>query len=201
MLLMLVVWRYILYQCDNKDISHMSRHHRYLGICEISLWSYGFPVNFSDETFNRLFKPIEISSVWLAPVADYNVDKIKKNDIISYYQTLDVISKYLTCSHGMTTYTKKLHDDVIKWKHFPRYWPFVRGIHRSPVNSPHKGQWRGALMFSLICVWINDWVNNREAGDLRRYRAHYDVTVMTLHISIGGALFRISQWHISCSAI
>ena len=25
------------------------------------------------------------------------------------------------------------HDDVIKWKHFPRYWPFVRGIHRSPV--------------------------------------------------------------------
>ena len=44
------------------------------------------------------------------------------------------------------------HDDVIKWKHYPRYWPFVRGIHRSPVNSPHKGQWRGALMFSLICT-------------------------------------------------
>ena len=71
-----------------------------------------------------------------------------------------------------------VHDDVIKWKHFPRYWPFVRGIHRSPVKSPHKGQWRGALMFSLICVWINGWVNNGEAGDLRRYRTHYDVTVM-----------------------
>ena len=70
------------------------------------------------------------------------------------------------------------HDDVIKWKHFPRYWPLVRGIHRSPVNSPHKGQWRGALVFSLICAWINGWANNREAGDLRRYRAHYDVTVM-----------------------
>ena len=50
----------------------------------------------------------------------------------------------------------KFRDDVIKWKHFPRYWPFVRGIHRSPVNSPHKGQWRGALMFSLIFAWIND---------------------------------------------
>ena len=74
--------------------------------------------------------------------------------------------------------TWKEHDDVIKWKHFPRYWPFVREIHRSPVNSPHKGQWRGALMFSLICAWINGWVNNREAGDLRRYRAHYDVSVM-----------------------
>ena len=51
----------------------------------------------------------------------------------------------------------------------------------SPVTGelPHKGQWRGALIFSLICVWINDWVNNREAGDLRRYRAHCDVTVMT----------------------
>ena len=71
------------------------------------------------------------------------------------------------------------HDDVIKWKHFPRSWPFVRGIHRPPVNSPHKGQWRGALMFSLICVWINGWVNNREAGDLRRHRGHYDVIVMT----------------------
>ena len=65
-----------------------------------------------------------------------------------------------------------VHDDVIKWKHFPRHWPFVVGIHRSPVNSQHKGQWRGALMFSLICGWINDWVNNRGAGDLRRHRAH-----------------------------
>ena len=75
---------------------------------------------------------------------------------------------------GRTVY----HDDVIKWRHFPRYWPFVRGNHRSPVNSPHKGQWRGALVFSLICVWINGWVNNRGAGDLRRYRAHNDVIVM-----------------------
>ena len=45
----------------------------------------------------------------------------------------------------------------LKWKHFPCYWPFARGIHRSPVNSPHKGQWRGALIFSLICVRINGW--------------------------------------------
>ena len=67
---------------------------------------------------------------------------------------------------------------VIKWKHFPRYWPFVRGFHRSPENSPHRGQWRGALMFSLICAWINGWVNNGEAVDLRRHRVHYDVTLM-----------------------
>ena len=79
---------------------------------------------------------------------------------------------------GYVFNTVVTYGDVIKWKHFPRNWPFVRGFHRSPVNYPHKGQWRGALMFSLICVWINSWVNNREAGNLRRYRAHYNVTVM-----------------------
>ena len=49
----------------------------------------------------------------------------------------------------------------------------------STVNSPHKDQWCGVLMFSLICAWRNDWLNNREAGDLRRHHAHHDVIVMT----------------------
>ena len=71
---------------------------------------------------------------------------------------------------GRHYFGERFHDDVIKWKHFARYWPFVR--------PPHKGQWRGALMFSLTCAWINGWVNNREDGDLRRYRTHYDVVVM-----------------------
>ena len=87
------------------------------------------------------------------------------------------------------------HDDVIKWKHFPRYWLFVRGIHRSTVNSPHKGQWRGALMYSLICAWMNGWVNNCEAGDLRRHRAHYDVTAMGTHYVV---LFKCSNgWNLT----
>ena len=55
---------------------------------------------------------------------------------------------------------------------------FNAGNSHSPVNSPQKGQWRGALMFSVICAWINAWVNNLEAGDLRRHRAHYDVIVI-----------------------
>ena len=70
------------------------------------------------------------------------------------------------------------HGDFIKWNHFPRHWPFVRGIHQSSVNSHQKGPWRRALMLSLTCAWINGWINNREAGDLRRHRAHYDVTMM-----------------------
>ena len=41
-----------------------------------------------------------------------------------------------------------------------------------------KSQWCGTLMFSLIYAWINGWVNNREAGDLRRHGALYDVNVM-----------------------
>ena len=76
------------------------------------------------------------------------------------------------------------HDDVNKWKHFPRYWPSVWGIQWSPVNSPHKGQWHGALMFSLICAWINGSVNNREASDLKCNRTHYDVILMISVISI-----------------
>ena len=46
------------------------------------------------------------------------------------------------------------------------------------VNSPHKGRWREALMFSLICAWLNGWINNREAGDLRRHHTYHEVTVM-----------------------
>ena len=93
-----------------------------------------------------------------------------------------------------------MHDDVIKWKHFPRWWPFVRGIHRSPANSPHKGQWRRALMFPLFCVWTNDWVNNRDAGDLRRHRAYHNVTVMVLTLLLlsteTGELSWCHLWHI-----
>ena len=69
------------------------------------------------------------------------------------------------------------------WRHqmetFSALLAICAGNSPVPVNSPHKGQWRGALMFTLICTRINGWVNNREAGDLRRYRAHYDVIVMT----------------------
>ena len=68
------------------------------------------------------------------------------------------------------------------WRHqmetFSALLAICAGNSPVPVNSPHKGQWRGALMFTLICARIYGWVNNREAGDLRRYRAHYDVIVM-----------------------
>ena len=58
----------------------------------------------------------------------------------------------------------------------------MRDIHRSPVNDPHKNQWRGDLMFSLIYAWKNGWVNNPYAGDFRRHRANYDVAAMAINI-------------------
>ena len=98
------------------------------------------------------------------------------------------------------TYFRGDHDDVIKWKHFPRCWPFVRGIHRSPVNSPHIGQWCGALMFSLICARTSSWVNNRDAGDLIRHRAHYVVIVMNTsqkctHFKVWSTKLKLSIKH------
>ena len=91
---------------------------------------------------------------------------------------MDFDAIFRICRKWYKAQLLKFHDDVTKWKHFSLYWPFVRGIHLSPVNFPHKGQWRGALMFSLICARINNWVHNRGAGDLRRHCVHYDVTVM-----------------------
>ena len=121
--------------------------------------------------------------------SDFVWSHIKRNTVSrqTILQTNDVLSFFFE-AHVLTDSGNDLrlvrhHDDVIKWEHFPRYWPFVRGIHRSPLNSPHKGQWRRALMFSLICVWINGCVKNRKAGDLRRYRAHYDVTVVRAYFT------------------
>ena len=98
-------------------------------------------------------------------------------DISIFKQERCTTFQHIVLGHMVEVFSQR-HDDVIKWKHFPRYWPFVRGIHRSPVNYAHKGLWRGSLMFSLICVWIKDWVNNREIGDWRHYRTSYDVIVM-----------------------
>ena len=76
----------------------------------------------------------------------------------------------MTCSiHGIRPHN---YHDVIKWKHSPCHWPFVRGTHGSPVNFPGKDKSHGAS--------INGWVNNRGTGDLGRHRVHYDVILMIL---------------------
>ena len=84
-----------------------------------------------------------------------------------------------------------IHDVVIKWKHFPQYWLFARGIHRSWWIPRTKAS-HAELLSSMICPRINCWVNNRKAGDLRRHRAHYDTTVMS-YISVLAAQSRLTM--------
>ena len=134
--------------------------------------SIKYPYTSNSRMDSRLMICLQYSKLTLSPVSTQHVQETL-NRFQQIGQSVMKKNDYIFSLQAQTR-----HDDVIKWKHFPRNWPFVWGIHRSLVNSPHKGQWRGALMFSLICVWINGWVNNHEAGDLRRYRGHYDVIVM-----------------------
>ena len=64
--------------------------------------------------------------------------------------------------------------------YIPLHMIIICSIDTDIVFSLHICQWRGALMFSLICGSTNGWANNRDAANLRRHRSHYDVTVMTL---------------------
>ena len=124
--------------------------------------------------------------IWIMKRCIYLKCYIKSNHEM-YYQMNPLL--YVGCFSSSLP-----HDDVIKWKHFPRYWPFVRGIHRFPVNYPHKGQWRGDLMFSLICARINGWVNNGEAGDLRRHHAHFDVIVVLNSMAVVSYSLEVRAW-------
>ena len=105
----------------------------------------------------------------------YNWTKLY-NDIFQLHRDRWIYSTQ-TANHN----TRTFFFNLTRWRHW-RYWPFVRRINRPPVNSPHKCQWRGALIFSLICAYKNLWINNLDAGHLRRHCAHYDVNVMNLCI-------------------
>ena len=83
--------------------------------------------------------------VFSRPNADYKVTRVifEISSVIGDSDTSFRLDDLIR--NGWQGFQK--HDDVTIWKHVPRYWPFVGGIHRSPVNSQHNGQWRGALMF------------------------------------------------------
>ena len=139
--------------------------------CCVNFWGRKFP----NITINRRH--------FHAGVFSCHRNRLRVPNWKTKHNPTNILLYSMAISGASNCHCGEIHDDVIKWKHFPRYWPFVREIHRSPVNFPYKGQWRGALMFTLICARMNGWVNNREAGDLRRYRVHYDVIVMILNIS------------------
>ena len=130
---------------------------------------------------------------YFAPSPKINSASALYFDIQMLFSVLVDFGHYVNTLFNSSGAEARFHDDVIKWKHFPRYWPFVRGVNRSPMDSPHKGQRRGALIFSLLCVWTNGRANNGDAGDLRRHCAHYEVTVM-----LG---VQLSQYHLGAVSI
>ena len=79
---------------------------------------------------------------------------------------------------GLISVSVFYHYDATQWKRFLRHGPFVREIHRSPLDSPHKGPVTWTLMFPLMLAETNCWINHRVAGDSGRHDAHFDVIFM-----------------------
>ena len=99
-------------------------------------------------------------------------DKLWTNDI-SWDLRLGSVSEIYSLLQQPLT-----HDDVIKWKHFPRHWPLCgefTGHRWIPLTKASDAE---LWCFLWSAPLINGWVNNRETGDLRRHGAHYDVIVM-----------------------
>ena len=104
--------------------------------------------------------------------------------IIFPYQITIIIHLF---EHTYTTYTDIL-DNLNCAQDSGWVWVMMTSSNGSIFRVSgllfqHKGQWRGALMFSLICTWTDSWANNGDAGDLRRYCALYDLIVM---VGLGG---------------
>ena len=125
----------------------------------------------------------------LVSLVDFTLDMVAKRQIflvvrcsrpslryVDFCRDWDFLSKLMNLS---SSFRREFygHDDVIKWKYSPRYWSFVREIHRW---IPHTKAMTRSIDVSLICTWTNSWANNEDAGDLRRLRAHCDVIVMEI---------------------
>ena len=108
--------------------------------------------------------PVRFRSPWKPPISNTKLGTGRRPPTKTY-----LIQQILGIANGR-------HSHLVWWRHQMDTFSALLVI--CAGNSPHKGQWRGALMFTLICARINGWVNNREAGDLRRYRAPYDVIVI-----------------------
>ena len=172
--------------------------------------------NWRKNTSWTLLNPAEIVS-FLKTGADLTVSVLSHvcgsrfREITLCALKASVLSQALTqCSGHSIGYVlpseAKRYRDIGEswWRHqmetFSALPALCAGNSPVPVKSPHKGQWRGALMFSLIYAWINDWVNNREAGDLRRQRGHYDVIVMW-DGKVKWSILRLSALYLRISAL
>ena len=169
--------------CNNHCYIIIRRTDLYAMACAVYLF-YGFPyiIIHLDVTFNKsvpqptpnlhawtqiISKPRNMQwfSLFHQPVVQWNLLYMMTSRHVNSFHVTGLLLLFFML-WPLPNARVLLHDDVIKWKHFPRYWPFVRGIHRSPVNSTHKGQWRGALIIIIVYLPKNytwhsyHWHNN-----------------------------------------
>ena len=160
-------------------------------LTSLALWQSNDCPSASKATLMNMEKYL----MWIHYERLHNHNKTKHNKTVCIFLGIYCMSSLalllFQCFH-YNAIVPVIHDNVIKWKHFPRYWPFARGIHRSPVDSPHKWQWHGALMSSLIRALTDCSANNLGAGDLRRQHAHYNFTVMQFMIKF--RIWRKLSW-------
>ena len=89
-----------------------------------------------------------------------------------------ISNEIIIVSHEERSHLRlQYHDDAIRWKHFPRYWHFVRGISDRWISLTKAGD-EELWCFLWSAPWMNGWVNNSEADDLRSHRVHCNVNVM-----------------------
>ena len=144
-------------------------------------------------------------------ILTHTIDRLKV--LLIWRYVLEYIQKWNKIIHLELNYRTNVFENKYQYSTVTPWWShqmetfsallaICAGNSPVPGEFPHKGQWRGDLMFSLICVWINGWVNNRKAGDLRRYCAHYDVIVMRLEcnciIVVHIPYMKVATWNSAC---
>ena len=94
------------------------------------------------------------------------------------------------------------HDEVIKWKHFPRYWPFVRGNHRPPVNDVTEMR---ASVGTKATLWSCSLCMNTVKGSNllgqdcdHLLRCAYRLQISWLHLDLLERLYDINQFNPRC---
>ena len=179
----------IIYPKSILDINH-TQFCLFTGPLYIGVSSWKYSALYSVQNFRSIH-----SFDWLL-WANESLQKFSLNKLLTVYIVM-LLGRHSGQGRGYKTNLScllysPLHDDVIKWKYVLCYWPFVRGIHRSQVNSPHKSQWRVALMFSFICAQTNSLANNGNMVDLRCHHTHHNAIVTIIELSKCILIFHVA---------
>ena len=137
--------------------------------CQINTYIFAFP------------SYLDSRMPWVQLLFNWHTDSLMHDCSISIANSLEILQSCSISHRYFPGNSGRIDGRETWWRHQMETFPALLLAICGPVNSLYKG---GALMYSLICAWIYGWVNNREVGELRRYCAHYDVTLMEMKIII-----------------